>query len=107
MGEAKRKRLVAAREWVALFPDGRPGKAAISRPTSRTFSTRPLESGLADDIARRLARGEPALCFNCECKNEIRAMPDVFAFLQTKDDKSVPAVAMGICPQCATKSDDE
>ena len=107
MGEAKRKRLVAAREWVDLFSPDRPIKAAISRPSSRTSTTRSYESGFAADIARRATTVEPALCFNPECSHELRALPAVFAFIKTSDDPAAPPIGMGICDQCAQKSDDE
>jgi hypothetical protein len=107
MGEAKRKRVLAAREWIGLFSPDSPVKAAISRPSCRTSTTRLYESAFAADIVRRAATVEPALCLNPECSNELRALPTVFAFVKTSDNPASRPIGMGICDQCAQKSDDE
>jgi hypothetical protein len=107
MGEAKRRRLLAAREWVDLFAPDRRIKAAISRPSSRTSTTRPYESALAADISRRTTTAEPALCLNPECSYELRTLPAVFAFIKTPDGPGAQPIGTGVCDQCAQKSDEE
>jgi hypothetical protein len=106
MGEAKRRRLLRQTEWVKLFDDGSPFAVAISRPESRPETTRQYGRGVAVDIAKNAAKA-PMLCYDHQCKNEIRTMPAVYMFLkQTADDK-IPPMAMGACHECAGKSNDE
>jgi hypothetical protein len=108
MGEAKRKREAMAREWVPLFSSDLPAKVAISRPSSRTVTTRLFENGLREDITRRAKTKEPALCFYPDAEHELRAMPQAFAFLTTTSDpKAAPPIGVGICEECAARFDDD
>ena len=79
---------------------------AISRPSSRCSLARQYESQFATEIAVKLAAGQPALCFNLDCDNELHAVPDVMAFIRTTDDPRVPPIAMGVCRSCARQDDE-
>jgi hypothetical protein len=106
MGEARRKRLAMAADWVQLSP-GLPARVALSRPSSRPATTRQYERGVAADIAAAAATNKPTLCFNFACDSELLTPPAVLAFLKATDDPHIPPIAMGVCEQCAQKSDDE
>lgn len=95
-----------AREWIPLFSPDLPAKVAISRPQARTITTRRFEDSVRDDVARKARTKEPVLCFNADCPNELRTLPQAFAFLKTTDDPKAPPIAMGVCDECARKLDD-
>jgi hypothetical protein len=105
MGEAKRKRRLQAREWVLLF-DGSSAAVALSRPEHRPESTRTQQRDFCAGVARRALTDKTALCFDEACHNElIPPHVEVFAFVKTTADG--PMICMGICPECAKKSDAE
>ena len=75
-----------------------PARIAISRPSARPQTTRRHEFELAVNIFRALQSGVPKLCFDPDCDNELRDMPEVRIFIRTTDTSPI---AMGVCPQCA------
>ena len=103
-GGKLRKQRAHNSEWTELSDDAFPA-AFISRPAHRTLTALQFLPRFMADVAENAQSGKPSLCFNEIHDYEFRTVPDVFAVFRTAAD-AFPIV-MGICPECAKKTDAE
>jgi hypothetical protein len=88
--------------WTPLSDDAFPA-AFISRPSHRTLDAHKYLPVFTAQVATNAQSGKPSLCFNEAHDYEFCTVPEVFAVARMSED--APPLVMGICPECAKKSD--
>jgi len=93
--------LQARRELIKLFGRDSEFAVVISRPDKRPHNFPQEFRQIADKAATATP---PMLCFDRDCKAEVRA-PDTFLMIRT--NKKAPPIMAVVCAACAEKSNDE